>query len=310
MILERAMKRINEAFPFEVYKAPLKHHVFGESSRVNDTKYYGLFRDDNNEQVSDKSVSESYVPHTTADVRAIVEQAIKVFDPHDGCLDHINAWFNKGHYVCIAPSTDYRKRMHRYDHVYPRAHVYAGLGGLSSVRIRIGWWREKCGNLAMPRLVDGISLNIRHSKSLPDKLLEIKRSNLFEGWSKMRTHMDKMQDNRFNFKDAMHTIFGEAIPRRQRSYEARMNAIASRIMREKRQVDHVGEIQGMEYISGWELYNGVQGYYQHDAPMKGRIGEYLEVGRAELDSTIKWKRMVATANNKYVLATEQLAVSA
>jgi len=303
MLIERAAQYLDRAFPFEVYKEQLRRCD-------NDTTYYGLFRTDNNEQVSDRSVSESYVAHTTEDIKNIVIECINIFSPTDGYLDHMRTWFNKGHYVCIAPSTDYRKRMHRYDSVYPRIHVYAGLGGISSIHIRVGWWREKCGNLAMPKLVDGMSINIRHSKSMTDKLNDIRNGGLLNAWTESKYHMEKMQDKRINMHDAMHSIYGEPTPQRQTSYEARTHAILSRIMRERRESVDYGEVGGLAVISGWELYNGVQGYYQHTAPMRGRIGELIDIGRDELDSDVKWHRMVATAKNKYVLEAEQLAVSA
>ena len=302
MLLTTAMERLNIAFPFEVYKEQLQ--------RCNDdTTYHGLFRTDTNQQVSTRTVSDRYVPHTTEDIKKIVADCIHAFGEMEDHLSGLKAWFNNGHYVCIAPSPGYRRQMHRGDTIYPRVHVYAPLGGAGSVLINCGFWREKCGNLAQPVCVQGIKLNFRHTSSLENNIENLDHHALRNSWVSLKNRARDMDRSSHRFEDAMNTIFNEPTTARTKTrHTNRIAAIAKRIMDERTYNSGTGRIEGVNYISGWELYNGVQGYYQHDAPMRSAVTRDDPLQRYELQDSTAWIRMLKTSKNKHVIAAEELAL--
>tara|TARA_X000001388_G_scaffold62076_1_gene47802 strand:- start:128 stop:1057 length:930 start_codon:yes stop_codon:yes gene_type:complete len=306
MLLKEAMEHLNNKFPFEVYKAPLKHNI---DNCIYDTAYHGLFRNDTNRQVSTKTVTDRYVPHTTEDIKKIVTDCIMAFDSDVyGMLTGIKAWFNKGHYVCIAPPLDYRRQMHRGDTIYPRVHVYAPLGGAGSVLINCGFWREKCGNLAQPVCVKGIKLNFRHTSSLENNIENLNQEVLRNSWLTLKNRARDMDRSSHKFEDAMNVIFNEPTTARTKTrHTNRIAAIAKRIMDEREYHNQTGRHEGLNYISGWELYNGIQGYYQHDAPMRSATTQIAE--RRELIDNTAWIRMLKTSKNKHVIAAEELALT-
>jgi len=305
MLRTEAMHYLDRAFPFEVYKEQLR--------RCNeDTAYFGLFRTDNNEQVSSKTVTDRYVPHTTEDIKKITVDCIGAFEEQgiDEHLSGVRAWFNKGHYVCIAPPRGVRKRVHVRDAIYPRVNIYAPLGGQGSVLINCGWWREKCGNLAQPVCVEGIKLNFRHTSSLEHNIESLDKTILLDSWSKLRVKVREMERNSVKFNDAMDIIFSEPRTSRNKTrHTNRIEAIAKRIMNEREYHTQTGKLEGLNFISGWELYNGVQGYYQHDAPMRSAITRSGDEQLHELVDGTSWIRMLKTKANKHVIAAEELALA-
>ena len=96
-----AADQVAAAFDFTVDKFPLS----GPDGMR--TPWYAMFRSDSSEVVGEGSVTDRYTPHQTEDVVALVDACESVFDEASQVKTH----FRNGHYVSIAPSDDYRRRV-------------------------------------------------------------------------------------------------------------------------------------------------------------------------------------------------------
>jgi hypothetical protein len=80
-------------------------------------------------------------------------------------------------------------------------------------------------------------------------------------------------------------------------FEKMMETIMDRVVREREKTGREAFQAGQpKIVSGWEAYNAIQGYVQHDA--RAREGFKSDVAR-----------IVRAANDRHVLAAEKLALA-
>jgi len=186
-VTRTASEIVRNTFNFSVDKFPLS----GPDNMA--TPFYGLFRSDTQDVVSDRAVSKQYVPHTTDDVCALVEAAQSAFDSE--CV--VKCHFRLGHYVSVAPSREHRLSVYGdNDNVFPRIVIRAGYDG-RSFKATMGYYRDLCRNLAMMRQVGGTTVTIRHGSGLRSKMDNLINDfrGLGDGWDNLRHRIRRMEDS-------------------------------------------------------------------------------------------------------------------
>jgi hypothetical protein len=251
------------------------------------TPHYGLFRSDNGECVGRSSVSQRYVPHTNDDVVALVEAAGAVF----GGVADVRCYFDHGHYVAVQPTKEYRVSVFgTRDNVFPRLILNAPYGGTGSYDAMLGWYRDACKNMARLRQVESTSVSIRHTANLRTQMDELLSAfgQLEANWSNLTTVIRGMEERRVRMTDFLTAIYGEPSEREGRGltiHKNRTEAIFRRLQRERLATGR-GDIGNDFVVSGWEAFNAVQGYVQHDATRRGNPTEMARVIRAMRDQHV------------------------
>ena len=304
---------LENKFPFSINKEQLYHDqgIHRTEPVWKALPYYGLFRSDTDEPVSNITVKEGYIPHQT---RHIVDIACKIsnqFGSHGYETDRVKAYFKNGHYVTIEPNTDYRKRVYhtKTDYYWPRILIQAGLGG-QSVRINIGYWRDACSNMAMPKEVQTISINYRHCSPIEERLENLDIANvLYSTWNQLKDMIEGMAINKVNLTYTLTNIFGDPTPRGHKRALLRNETIIKRLIKERTETTNPDRHSHTNFTkaTAWEMYNAIQGYYQHDAPMRTAPRQAHYPG--ELTNKFKWERMLSTMNYIHVIDTEQFLTS-
>jgi hypothetical protein len=272
--------RVRSAFPFAVEKFPL---TGPDGMR---TPFYGLFRSDTGESVGTGSVTDRYTPHTTDDVLALVEAAGVAFD---GVAD-VQCHFDNGHYVTIQPTVERRAAIFgTKDNVFPRIVIDAGYGG-KAFKPHLGLFRDACRNMMRLRTVTGVNVAIRHTSRLRLQMDELiaSFSTLEAGWANLVAVVQQMEARKVQMVDFLNAVYGE--PRSDDGRAAtlhrhRTEAIFRRLTTE-RMVTGREPIGSDFVVSGWEAFNAVQGYTQHDSIRRGRPTEMERVIRAMRDSRV------------------------
>lgn len=285
---------VREAFNFSVDKFPL----FGPDNMKTDQ--YGLFRSDTGYIDNVKSISGRYVPHTTDDVCALVDAASTLFDGEVECKTH----WNKGHYVSVAPTKDCRKAIYgTSDNIFPRVVIRGGFDG-KGFHGTMGYWRDACDNLAMMRQVAGTSVSIRHTSGLRDRMNELVSTfeQLQHGWDNLVVVAERMESRAVNFSEFVREVYADRVPtpeqliiaettkvRAVTSFENMIEKLMDRVVRERAKTGRMAFQTGSsKIVSGWEAFNAVQGYVQHDASAKaGHDSNFARILRASTDSHVK-----------------------
>lgn len=264
--------KIRAAFPFEIEKSPLL------GPQGQGTPYYGLFRQDTGVAVGYGSVSERYEPHTTDDVVAVCEAAAVAFD---GAAE-VKTHFSSGHHVVIQPTRQHRLSVYGgRDSVWLRLVLDAGLGGRQSFKFSLATYRDMCRNLAILRQATGTTVSIQHTSSLRHEMdaLVAQLSLLREGWQSVEEVISRMESNQVRLADFLTSLYGEPDrdePRAVTIHKNRTEAIVRRLLNERAIAGRPA--LGEDFIvTGWEAFNAVQGFVQHDA---SRVGNPSSVARA------------------------------
>lgn len=247
---------IRNSFAFEVERRPL----FGPNGES--TGMYGLFRNDTNTLVSPTSVSDRYRPHQTADVLRLFDAAWEAFEG----IGDVRCHFANGHYLTMTPSKETRLELFgTVDNIFPRLVVSAGYNG-KPFQLELGWYRDLCKNLARLRQVQGVSTKIRHTLTISDRIDGVIESfsRVRDSWANVREKALAMEGITVDVPEIVTKAFGEPGDSQvaQRHAESRQDAIVGRILRERGQSGR--NIGSALRATGWEAYNGIQGYVQHD----------------------------------------------
>lgn len=280
--------KIEEAFPFEVIKKPLVG-IDGER-----TGFHGLFRNDTNECVSRTVVRGNYVPHTLDDIKAIASAAGQALE---GGIADVQCTFNSGHCVVAQPSREHRLSVFgSADNIFPRLVIRAGYGG-QSFKATLGTYRDACRNLAMLRQVEGVSRSIIHVRGLRDRMNELIEtfSIVAASWDRIGEVVRRMEQNEVRLKDFLGEIYPEperATGRAATEHEKRTEAIFRRILRERVATGRP-EIGNEWIVSGWEAYNGIQGYMQHDSARRGNPDDIRRAIMANNHRSVRQAEMLA-----------------
>lgn len=261
---EDIIATLRQRYAFSVDKLPLR----GPDNLS--TPWYGLFRSDTQQPVGGGSVTQRYMPHTTDDVLALVEAAAPTF----GGVSQVQCGFRDGHFLAIQPTREHRLSVFgSTDNVWPRLVINAPYGGKGSFRASIGYYRDVCRNLAILRQVSGVSVKIRHTNSLRSKMDELVEdfSRLAGGWEALSAQIQRMEQTQVNMVEFLRAVYGEPNQESGRAvtmHRNRTEAIFRRLVRERQAVGRP-DLPSNWMVTGWEAYNAVQGYVQHDSIRRG-----------------------------------------
>jgi hypothetical protein len=284
--MSQIISQVRSAFCFSVDKFPLR----GPDGMK--TPFYGLFRSDSGECVGSRSVSSRYTPHTTEDIVALVEAAATAFEG----IAEVKTAFRDGHFLAITPSKEYRKSIFgTSDNIFPRVMLDASYDG-RSFRGMCGFFRDACRNMAILKMVTGTQVTIRHTSGLRSAMDELVQQfgQLRHGWEGLTAAATQMEARRVNMVDFLNRLYGEpdSTARSVTMHRNRTQAIFTRLYNERLNTGRAP--LGQDWIvSGWEAYNAVQGYTQHDSIRRGRL--------SEMD------RIILAAGDDAVARAEQLA---
>ena len=261
-------EQVKNAFPFAINKLPLS----GPDNMP--TPYYGLFRDDTGEVASDTTFSRHYEPHTTDDVVALVEAAQEAFD---GGIGKVSTTFHNGHRVVVAPSREHRRSIFgTRDNIFPRLNISAAYDG-RAFKVSLCTYRDACRNLMMLRRVSGITESIRHGSNLRSEMDELIETfgGIAARWQDIGNAAAEMEQREVRLAGFLDRIYGTPDERSRAGitrHRNRTEAIIRRVIRERMQTGRP-DLTDELVVTGWEAYNAVQGYHQHDATRRGNPNE-------------------------------------
>jgi hypothetical protein len=289
MIANNVADRVRSAFGFSVDKFPLS----GPDGMR--TPFYGLFKSDDGTAVGYGSVSDRYEPHTTDDVLALVEAAGHAFD---GVAD-VKCHFDHGHYVSIQPSKEQRLAVYgTADNVFPRIVIDAGYGG-QAFRASLGLYRDLCRNMMILRQAEGTTVSIRHTSSLRLQMDELVTTFalLEQTWGNLQTVVQQMANREVRMVEFLNAVYGEPKSDEGRSvtiHRNRTEAIFRRLQNERVRTGR-GTISNDFVVTGWDAFNAVQGYVQHDATRRGRPSDMERIISALHDTKVAAAERIALA---------------
>jgi len=252
---------LETAFPFSVDKFPVS---FPEGIKA---PFYGLLRSDG-VPVGKSSVGAGYHPHTLEDVAALVESAKSAFADVEGETQfEFECFWNDGHVVNLQPGAEYRREVARNDLIYPKLSISAGYDGSPFVGT-LGMFREACENLMFPKMVSGTTVRIKHTKSMPERLEELnaKFRRMRAGWDGIVAEAEEMEQREVRVSEILQAVYGDipegASKTVAKNHTERTKEIVQRMFEER---DRLGRRDmGKDKATGWELFNAIQGYEQHD----------------------------------------------
>jgi hypothetical protein len=250
------------------------------------TPFYGLFRSDTMECVGE-SVRAGYEPHQTEDVIAVVEAAGRVFS---GVAD-VRCHFNNGHHLIIQPTRESRLDVYgTKDSVFPRVIISARYDG-KAFKATLGFYRDACKNLSRIRSVSSSSVSITHTSGLRSRMESLIATfqNLDATWESITTTIRLMEATTVSLASFLDAVYGRpeenASPRAKTLHENRTEAILRRVVSERIKTGRPDLNQDM-LVSGWEAYNAVQGYVQHEKSRRGDVGMFDRVLMADADCSV------------------------
>jgi hypothetical protein len=249
------------------------------------TPFYGLFRSDNLECVGEP-VRAGYEPHQTEDVLAVVQSAARVFE---GVSD-VRCHFNNGHHLVIQPTRESRLDVYgTKDNVFPRVMISARYDG-QAFKATLGFYRDACKNLARLRSVHSSTVSITHTAGLRHKMdsLIATFENLDSTWESVTTTIRLMEATTVNLATYLDAIYGapsQDSPRSATLHKNRTEAIIRRVVSERIKTGRP-DLGHDLMVSGWEAFNAVQGYVQHEKSRKGNIGMFDRVLMADSDRAV------------------------
>jgi hypothetical protein len=275
--------QIREAFPQRVTREQLTTYA-GTA-----TPHYGLFVDGQPMNVS--AVTSSYVPHTVDDVVALAVAANDVFDGNSTVRCH---WRN-GQYLTVSPPESHRRTIYGTDTIWPRLIISAGYGG-QAFRASLGFYRDACANLAMPRRVKGLGFSrpIRHTQSLNQHLEHLRStfSAVASHWDGTVESIRRAEKRRINLIDFLNSVYGDP-PTNPQNHSNRTESIVHRLIDERRKTGRPN-LDITDAVTAWEAYNAVQGYEQH-------------VTRRNKTNNGRWNRAILSWSSPHVLTAETIA---
>lgn len=272
--------KVRSAYPFSVEKFPL----FGPDGMR--TPHYGLFRSDSSASVG-VACSKAYVPHTVDDICALVDAASGAFD---GDIDVRCGW-GDGHFVTVEPTRSHRVSIFgTSDNIWPRLIINAGYDG-RAFRSSLGYYRDACRNMAEIRSAgQSVRSCIRHTHCLTDKLgeLRVHFQTLAAKWDGVVETARTMQSTEVQFADFLRHVYPlreDASDRSRASFERRIEKIILRVSRE-RQATGRPNIHALDVVTGWEAFNAVQGYVQHDMTRRNQTDDMARALKALDDASV------------------------
>ena len=282
----RVRDEIQSAFDFKVVKKrfltmddPQLGLSFSESDR------YGLYRSDTNAHIPGTAVSNSYSCHQTAD---IVRPAVAIAELFEDDGLEVRCHWRAGHVGALAPTKEaWKVSITEKDVIQPRAILSAGYNGLPYT-LQVGLLRPLCTNLAVFQSIDTACFKFKHTLKLHERLdgFNQELEQLREGWRATILRCQQYENTRVWLRPVLEETIGrkfdiDAMSNQEIDrYMKTWNGIVNRIRREAEisQRDQQEVIcphrelvtKRDTQVTAWQAYQGIQGWYQHDAGRQNR----------------------------------------
>ena len=215
--------------------------------RLIRTPWFGLFRDDTNEPIGKRSVSERYEPHQVDDVLALVEAAAEGFGAEVNC----QCSWRDGQYVGVKPIDSERLKVFgTEDSVFPHAVVRAPYDG-RAIQFDLWYDRDLCRNMSMIRHVKGATMRLTHNTRLRERMDEMiaRFRTLRKSWSEISSVIMQMEGRTVKLSDFLSAAF--AADGRTESESQRTRNFADR------RVFTILNRLGIERIDSGRVANGI-----------------------------------------------------
>jgi hypothetical protein len=266
---EKISDTLHEMFPFQVLKLPLNGPDGLRSPE------YGLWRDDNGEYCSSRSVRGSYVPHQTSDVITLAEAGATAFNDEI----QISGTFRDGHHISLQPTKKFRQSIFgSSDNIFPR-------------------FSDACRNMMELKSVESTSIMIRHDSNLRANMdgLIADFATLRNRWDSIVEAVRGMESRKVQLTEFISKLIpideqDSAITKGRA--EKKIAKIFTRIQKERWATGRP-EIGSDWMVSAWEAFNGVQGFVQHDKSRAKGSTDYDRVIAASSDSLVKQAELLA-----------------
>lgn len=247
------------------------------------TPHYGLRRLDTGKYFG-PAVKSNFCMHTKDDVRAIFEAVEPIF----GDVADVELGWYDGHFMSLQPSKEYCIEATLNDTVFPRVIVSAQYGRVFTATL--GMYRSVCTNLSIFRSMSEFTVKLRHTSSLRSRMNDLIED--FHILAKGKDHLEHTIHQMVNrdvqlaafLADIYPTPAESASDRAKSMHERRIGKIIRRIQNER--VSLGQRKTDLQVVTGWEAYNAVQGYIQHDARRRGNPGTFDRAIKALSDPRV------------------------
>lgn len=236
--------------------------------------FYGLVTSDGKQVPLDRSISAKYGFHRRAHFRKGLEAGVAAL----GGECRVNAYWNDGYFATLERLDDEAYQVSGNPRDIVRTKFWLHMPYSSSCRIGLCMDVAVCRNKMIWQTMKSTVRTVRHCLSFDDLFENVVRD--FEAVGRARGPMleriqllsEKVVDiNKFGVH-AMATG-----PEMSKQLENRFRALSNRVMRE---YDALGYgIPNLERVSGWRVYNALQGYFQHEATRKNSADDIFRAVR-------------------------------
>ena len=313
-------EQLREAFPFDIVKEKMYTMVADEEEVEYPGAFdpppkflhqgkYELLRSDTGETVHPNSVKGVYEPHQLKHVIALVESAAGLFASGDEVPDMKCHWDN-GHIVSLVPGQEYRQSIFgEEDGIFPRCLIKAGYDG-TCFEVSVGFYRDLCRNMSMLSSVKAARVKIKHTHALNGKLelLTEDLDSLRGSWKEIIRTMQMMEGVKIDLFNALRATLGKREEVKEGAsrtiFSQTWDGIVDRIRREAQRSGRspVGRcsslnVTGTDHptVTGYQFYQGVQGYYQWEGRRHSKPSDY--------------QRMLLALDNKTVAKAERYVLA-
>ena len=250
---------------------------------MQETPHYGLCRLDTGRYFG-PAVKKGFCPHTKQDVDAIFNAVEPIF----GEVADVEMGWHDGHFMSLQPSKEYAIEATLNDTVFPRVIVSAPYGRVFTATL--GMYRSVCTNLSIFRSMSEFTVKLRHTSSLRSKMADLIEDFhiLAKGKDRLEATIKQMVNREVSLAAFLADMYPEpsefASDRAKSMHRTRISKIIRRVQNERAKLGQNGG--DLQTCTGWEAYNAVQGYIQHDARRRGNPGTFDRAIKALSDPRV------------------------
>lgn len=257
---------------------------------MQETHHYGLRRLDDNSYFG-PAVREHFTMHTKDDVVALAEAVVPIF----GEITDVQLGWTNGHFMSIQPQRELAIEATKNDTVFPRVIVTAEYG--RAFTATLGMFRSVCTNLSIFRSMSEFTVKMRHTSGLRSKMKDLIEDFhiLAKGRDNLEATIKQMVNREVQLAEFLAEIYPapveSASDKSKTMHTRRIGKIVRRIQNERASLGINNP--DLHTVTGWEAYNAVQGYIQHDARRRGNPGTFDRAIKALSDPKVAHAQHVA-----------------
>lgn len=242
--------------------------------------FYGLVTSDGRQVPLDRSISAKYGFHRRAHFRKGIEAGVAAL----GGECKVNAYWNDGYFATLERLDDEAYRVSGNPRDVVRTKFWLHMPYASSCRIGLSMDIAVCRNMMIWQTLRSTVRTVRHCLSFDTLFDNVVRDFELVGQSRgpMLDRIDVLSRKVVDINSfGVHAM--ATGPDMSKQLENRFRALSTRILREYNQLGY--STPDMTQLSGWRVYNALQGYFQHDATRKNDADDIFRAVRTWEGST-------------------------